>query len=1168
MANATQLNCKMYDFNIDSHRSVSPARRTKLSLGWLAVLLLLIGLLGSQLSETRSGQVDEQAGVGKCAARASCKQRGRRLELDAGSDKRACYCDLNCIQYDDCCADLPKAANLSARIELGIDRIRSARSLWQCRRMGIFGDVLLKSSCAPSWPTVANSSQDSEAIQVRIKCEQTGHTLRSPNSQLDPLGWLLPITDLKSGITYANSHCLRCNRPALDAPKLVYWSPMLECNYKPDSDDRNTLYDLLLSNHGKALEYSTKLARWVLKVPQHDLPMLKNQTERVCSVAPSVPDSAEHMIRFCRMNTIDRCTNFPDKPSDLDLKDREECEFGHQALVYSQTSDAIYRNIACARCNRERQVFCEPRTRKRLPVGAVNRVVVYQAYSPQQPNGERILFAPASPISDEPELPGDVSRTAHSSGASFSVLLDLYGPGVGDEQIGAIHQCQDHQGQVYDPFFLTCRDVVCGLNQRYDSQLATCVRNVTSVAEAPKSTPASTTLEPATMTTRESRNTYEKSTSTSRPSLVGSNKLVSDTLRQSASDLSNWNPDADNDDSARRKFIECGKILIPPEHYRLFTSVVDRAATNQSQTSSGRLRSGATQPAESNKLWAYVEPYQLTLASSQFELVRSLRPQQVDSELDGGSGNHRQQALITTAVNDSQTTEFALLICTPFAGDLVAKFKPAMAYVTSILLCVSVASLALYLLLYVLSLLDLRSLSLELARVELRQENLKASGLSPLAQPRGSKDSAGLGSLAGVQQSSNTVGRGQSLSSRGVACLAGSLLTAYLLFLVGAHRQQSDSTDRKSPSPSCVWLAIATYYCFLVAFSWMFLLAYDIWRTLRLATRELRGPAQHTQSKRFISYALSALLVSGAIVALAILADTQPNCSTSDTNSRLIWHQQLKPGFGEHIGACWFSNRRALALFFGLPVALVVLVNFAFFLHSSSMVLQSSTRSGRRHYSTSSGSSAQPAIRIRQVNTTNECEECRGIDYAHQNGLTTQSLASVQTLQSQLSFAATSSPNGSVSSRESECESTGEESPVPSPGGVCSHHPLAGAVIGQAKHLAKARKLTASSSFGSFKQHSMALEARFAGNLSSIVGSIAKDYRLYCRLSTITGITWLVGLLASLVDHSDLLWYLFVVLNTLQGLFIFIAFGCKRSKLANLQLLLSYLRMRCCIGRQ
>lgn len=1127
------MKCKMF-YSKNNHTKAfryGPLKRSTMRRSKLVICLVVLGLI-SLVSWVVDGQTDEQqqAGVSKCAARASCKQRSRRLELDAGSDKRACYCDSNCVRYDDCCADSPRAANLSARVELGRQHISSIRSQWLCRKLGIFGDVLLKSSCAPDWPRASDNRTETrdEDVEVRRRCEGSGELLRSQQSQTDPLGWLLPITDLSSGLTYANQHCLRCNRPLLEAAKLVYWSPLLECNYKPDIDDRNALYDLLLSDHGRALEYSSKLARWTLRVSKET----PTSGERVCSVAPSVPDSVEHMIRFCRLNTIDSC------PPSTNLnasnhQDRLECELGHQALVYSQTSEAIYRNLACARCNRERQVFCEPRTRKQLQPGVVNRVVVHHKQSQQQPAGERILFAPAGPIADEPELPSDVSRTVLSNGASFSVLLDLYGSSGADEQIGAMHRCQERQGQVYDPFFLTCRDVVCGLNQRYDAQLARCV---TSIGQDQG--------EPLRAHTNVPSDTQIGHANATEPVPAARDEAPAKSVQ-----VEGWQSDQD---AARRKFAECGKILVPAEHYRLFTSVLSQPNT-ANQSIEGRPLEPAA-PSNllngSNKLWAYVEPYQLTLESSQFELVRSLRPQQVrGSALVGQSASSESGQPAVIGSSPELASEFALLICTPFASDLVAKFKPAMAYVTSVLLCVSVASLALYLLLYTLSLLDLRSISLELARAEYRQESARTKSLNPLARPRGSKDSAGMASLAGVNSGASTRAS-QSLSSRGVACLAASLFSAYLLFLLGAHRKQTNQKEQSDGDAACKWLAIATYYCFLVAFSWMFLLAYDIWRTLRLATRQLRGPALHSQSRRFISYALGALLSSALIVALAILADTQPACSSAGDQDPLLY--QFKPGFGEHAGACWFSNRRALALFFGAPVALVVLVNMVFFLHSSSMVLSSSTSSGRRHYSTSSGSSAIAPLKVRpNMAHFGDCEDCRAAEYAQQNSMTTSSLASVQTIQSQLS--------GSSVSESPESDSIEEGSPT---GTTKMAQPLA-LIVQLPAATSNKRKLTPSASFSSLKHHSMALEARLADNLSSLVGSIAKDYRLYCRLSTITGTTWLVGLLASLVDHSDSLWYLFVILNTLQGLFIFIAFGCKRSKLANLELLIQYIRLRC-----
>ena len=41
------------------------------------------------------------------------------------------------------------------------------------------------------------------------------------------------------------------------------------------------------------------------------------------------------------------------------------------------------------------------------------------------------------------------------------------------------------------------------------------------------------------------------------------------------------------------------------------------------------------------------------------------------------------------------------------------------------------------------------------------------------------------------------------------------------------------------------------------------------------------------------------------------------------------------------------------------------------------------------------------------------------------------------------------------------------------------------------------------------------------------------------------GLTWITGLAAGFVDLEPV-WYVFVGLNTLQGLFIFVAFTCNK----------------------
>ncbi|XP_033104035.1 uncharacterized protein LOC117106729 isoform X2 [Anneissia japonica] len=53
---------------------------------------------------------------------------------------------------------------------------------------------------------------------------------------------------------------------------------------------------------------------------------------------------------------------------------------------------------------------------------------------------------------------------------------------------------------------------------------------------------------------------------------------------------------------------------------------------------------------------------------------------------------------------------------------------------------------------------------------------------------------------------------------------------------------------------------------------------------------------------------------------------------------------------------------------------------------------------------------------------------------------------------------------------------------------------------------------------------------------------LAEEMIIYIRISTVMGLTWIFGFLASFIDHV-VLWYLFTILNSLQGFFIFIAFN-------------------------
>ena len=47
---------------------------------------------------------------------------------------------------------------------------------------------------------------------------------------------------------------------------------------------------------------------------------------------------------------------------------------------------------------------------------------------------------------------------------------------------------------------------------------------------------------------------------------------------------------------------------------------------------------------------------------------------------------------------------------------------------------------------------------------------------------------------------------------------------------------------------------------------------------------------------------------------------------------------------------------------------------------------------------------------------------------------------------------------------------------------------------------------------------------------------------LYLKLAILSGITWVFGIISSL-SNNDVLWYIYIVLNSLQGLFIFLSFA-------------------------
>jgi hypothetical protein len=69
----------------------------------------------------------------------------------------------------------------------------------------------------------------------------------------------------------------------------------------------------------------------------------------------------------------------------------------------------------------------------------------------------------------------------------------------------------------------------------------------------------------------------------------------------------------------------------------------------------------------------------------------------------------------------------------------------------------------------------------------------------------------------------------------------------------------------------CKVTAVVTYYIFMSSFSWLLLMAFDVWRTLRLSTVRLRVVTR--ESRRYVFFIYSTLgwiILPGTLASVAI----------------------------------------------------------------------------------------------------------------------------------------------------------------------------------------------------------------------------------------------------------------------------------------------------------
>lgn len=155
----------------------------------------------------------------------------------------------------------------------------------------------------------------------------------------------------------------------------------------------------------------------------------------------------------------------------------------------------------------------------------------------------------------------------------------------------------------------------------------------------------------------------------------------------------------------------------------------------------------------------------------------------------------------------------------------------------------------------------------------------------------------------------------RNLSGKNLASLCISLLVAYTAFMAGLVLDDV----------ACTVDGVVAFYAFLASFFWTSTMSFDVWRTLRLATAELRVSSGRQWRKFFVysiwSWCAPAVVVSGALWVEFTPADID--------NS---W----RPAFGNF--TCWFGHPRPLLAFFAAPVSIIMFFNIIFFVSSARMI--------------------------------------------------------------------------------------------------------------------------------------------------------------------------------------------------------------------------------------
>ncbi|RWS23954.1 uncharacterized protein B4U80_09710 [Leptotrombidium deliense] len=136
-------------------------------------------------------------------------------------------------------------------------------------------------------------------------------------------------------------------------------------------------------------------------------------------------------------------------------------------------------------------------------------------------------------------------------------------------------------------------------------------------------------------------------------------------------------------------------------------------------------------------------------------------------------------------------------------------------------------------------------------------------------------------------------------------CLSFSLLVAHTIYLTTAFINASIK------SFECVFVGILIHYFYLASFFWMNVMSFDVWRVFSESNKLVN------KSSQFARYSLYAWLTPALIVMLSV------------TNEFIFSYNEFQPYYG--LQNCWISQKKALLVFFALPLFLILFTNLLLF---------------------------------------------------------------------------------------------------------------------------------------------------------------------------------------------------------------------------------------------